>query len=580
MNKKGDSMGIYVRLFCYIKPYSLTIVVALVCTILASAVNLYLPKIIGDVIDNVLATKDTDMLNLIAISVIVLIVLQGIFMYGQTYLMAYSSQKIVIDIRRALYQHLQRLSMLFFEKRPIGTIMSYITNDVAALQTTLVNNVIDFVSHSVTLIGSIILLIYINWKLSLLMFISFPLILYTLNVSGHRMRVKSRTLQERTADISAFLQENILAIRVIKSFSRENYELEQFDKENNRNFQAQMKIVQVMATITPIINILSTIGITAIIWFGGREVINGNLTSGSLISFLVYVINLPTPVKRLSNVYADIQRALAAVQRIFEVIDIEPEVKDVRGAKELPSVDGYLTFTNVSFEYEEGKPVLANVSFKARPGELIALVGPSGAGKTTVVNLIPRFYDPIDGSISIDNININTVTLQSLREQIGIVPQETILFNGTIYQNILYGNLEASKEDVIVAAKVANAHNFIMEMPNEYETPIGERGTQLSGGQRQRIAIARAVLKNPRILILDEATSALDTESELLVQQALDRLMNGRTSFVIAHRLSTVQRANLIIVMEKGKIVEQGDHDTLIKAGGLYSRLYRIQFNT
>ncbi|WP_038674991.1 ABC transporter ATP-binding protein [Pelosinus sp. UFO1] len=573
-------MGIYVRLFCYIKPYSLTIVVALVCTILASAVNLYLPKIIGDVIDNVLATKDTDMLNLIAISVIVLIVLQGIFMYGQTYLMAYSSQKIVIDIRRALYQHLQRLSMLFFEKRPIGTIMSYITNDVAALQTTLVNNVIDFVSHSVTLIGSIILLIYINWKLSLLMFISFPLILYTLNVSGHRMRVKSRTLQERTADISAFLQENILAIRVIKSFSRENYELEQFDKENNRNFQAQMKIVQVMATITPIINILSTIGITAIIWFGGREVINGNLTSGSLISFLVYVINLPTPVKRLSNVYADIQRALAAVQRIFEVIDIEPEVKDVRGAKELPSVDGYLTFTNVSFEYEEGKPVLANVSFKARPGELIALVGPSGAGKTTVVNLIPRFYDPIDGSISIDNININTVTLQSLREQIGIVPQETILFNGTIYQNILYGNLEASKEDVIVAAKVANAHNFIMEMPNEYETPIGERGTQLSGGQRQRIAIARAVLKNPRILILDEATSALDTESELLVQQALDRLMNGRTSFVIAHRLSTVQRANLIIVMEKGKIVEQGDHDTLIKAGGLYSRLYRIQFNT
>ncbi|GMB02154.1 hypothetical protein PIPA1_49540 [Pelosinus sp. IPA-1] len=446
-------MGIYVRLFRYIKPYRLTIVVALVCTILASAVNLYLPKIIGDVIDNVLATKDTDMLNLIAISVIVLIVLQGIFMYGQTYLMAYSSQKIVIDIRRALYQHLQRLSMLFFEKRPIGTIMSYITNDVAALQTALVSNVIDFVSHSVTLIGSIILLIYINWKLSLLMFISFPLILYTLNVSGHRMRVKSRTLQERTADISAFLQENILAIRVIKSFSRENYELEQFDKENNRNFQAQMKIVQVMAIITPIINILSTIGITAIIWFGGREVINGNLTSGSLISFLVYVINLPTPVKRLSNVYADIQRALAAAQRIFEVIDIDPEVKDVRGAKELPSVDGYLTFTNVSFEYEEGKPVLANVSFEARPGELIALVGPSGAGKTTVVNLIPRFYDPIDGSISIDNININTVTLQSLREQIGIVPQETILFNGTIYQNILYGNLGASKEDVIAAAR-------------------------------------------------------------------------------------------------------------------------------
>lgn len=573
-------MGIYARVFRYIKPYSGTIVIALVCTILASAVNLYFPQIIGNVIDNVLARKDTDTLNLIAVTTIVLILLQGIFLYGQTYLIAYASQKIVIDIRRALYQHLQELSMIFFEKRPIGAIMSYITNDVAALQTALVNNVIDFVSHSVTLIGSIILVIYIDWKLSLLMFISFPLILATINMSGNKMRVKSRTLQERAADITAFLQETILAVRVIKSFSREKYGLERFDYENNRNFQAQMKIVQVMAILTPIINILSTIGITAILWFGGHEVIEGNLTSGSLISFLVYVINLPTPVKRLGNIYSDIQRALAAAQRIFEVLDIEPEVKEVRNAKELPTVDGYVTFKNVSFEYEQGNPVLANISFEARPGELIALVGPSGAGKTTVASLIPRFYDPINGSISIDNIDINTVTIQSLRQQIGIVPQETILFSGTIYQNILYGDFEASKEEVIAAAKAANAHGFIMEMPDGYETLIGERGNQLSGGQRQRIAIARALLKNPRILILDEATSALDMESELLVQQALDRLMVGRTSFVIAHRLSTVQRANLIIVMEKGRIIESGDHDTLIKAGGLYNKLYRLQFSS
>lgn len=573
-------MGLYARVFRYIKPYSVTIVIALVCTILASAVNLYFPQIIGNVIDNVLARKDTDTLNLIAVTTIVLILLQGIFLYGQTYLIAYASQKIVIDIRRALYQHLQELSMIFFEKRPIGAIMSYITNDVAALQTALVNNVIDFVSHSVTLIGSIILVIYIDWKLSLLMFISFPLILATINMSGNKMRVKSRTLQERAADITAFLQETILAVRVIKSFSREKYELERFDYENNRNFQAQMKIVQVMAILTPIINILSTIGITAILWFGGHEVIDGNLTSGSLISFLVYVINLPTPVKRLGNIYSDIQRALAAAQRIFEVLDIEPEVKELRNAKELPTVDGYVTFKNVSFEYEPGNPVLANISFEARPGELIALVGPSGAGKTTVASLIPRFYDPINGSISIDNIAINTVTIQSLRQQIGIVPQETILFSGTIYQNILYGDFEASKEEVIAAAKAANAHGFIMEMPDGYETLIGERGNQLSGGQRQRIAIARALLKNPRILILDEATSALDMESELLVQQALDRLMVGRTSFVIAHRLSTVQRANLIIVMEKGRIIESGDHDTLIQAGGLYNKLYRLQFSS
>lgn len=573
-------MSLYARVWWYIKPYSLLIISALACTILASSVNLYLPKIIGEVIDQVLATKDTDTLNLIAVTVLVLIVIQGMAMYGQTYLMAFSSQKIIIDIRRDLYQHLQKLSIAFFEKRSVGTIMSYVTNDVAALQTALVNNVIDFVNYSVTLAGSILLLLYIDWKLSLLMFLTFPLILYTINISGQKMRIKSRTLQERAADITAFLQETILAVSVIKSFARESYELERFDYENSRNFQAQMKIVQVMAVITPIINILSTIGITAIIWFGGHEVISGHLTSGALISFLVYVINLPTPVKRLSNIYADIQRALAAAQRIFEVLDIEPEIKDLEGAKELGSVAGYVTFQNVSFAYNPGKPVVTDMSFEARPGELIAIVGPSGAGKTTVVNLIPRFYDPVAGSIRIDNIDIQAVTLQSLRAQVGIVPQETILFSGTIFQNIIYGNLEAAKEEVIAAAKVANAHNFIMEMADGYETPVGERGAQLSGGQRQRIAIARAVLKNPRILILDEATSALDTESELLVQQALDRLMIGRTSFVIAHRLATVQRAHLILVMNNGKIVEHGNHETLVKADGLYSKLYKIQFST
>lgn len=573
-------MSLYARVWWYIKPYSLLIISALACTILASAVNLYLPKIIGEVIDQVLATKDTDTLNLIAVTVLVLIVIQGIAMYGQTYLMAFSSQKIIIDIRRDLYQHLQKLSIAFFEKRSVGTIMSYVTNDVTALQTALVNNVIDFVNYSVTLAGSIILLLYIDWKLSLLMFLTFPLILYTINISGQKMRIKSRTLQERAADITAFLQETILAVSVIKSFARESYELERFDYENSRNFQAQMKIVQVMAVITPIINILSTIGITAIIWFGGHEVISGHLTSGALISFLVYVINLPTPVKRLSNIYADIQRALAAAQRIFEVLDIEPEIKDLEGAKELGPIAGYVTFQNVSFAYNPGKPVIADMSFEARPGELIAIVGPSGAGKTTVVNLIPRFYDPVTGSIRIDNIDIQAVTLQSLRAQVGIVPQETILFSGTIFQNIIYGKLEAAKEEVIAAAKVANAHKFIMEMADGYETPVGERGAQLSGGQRQRIAIARAVLKNPRILILDEATSALDTESELLVQQALDRLMIGRTSFVIAHRLATVQRAHLILVMENGKIVEHGNHEALVKADGLYSKLYKIQFST
>lgn len=572
-------MALYVRVLRYVRPYSLIIAAALICSVLASAVNLYIPQIIGNVIDKVLATKDTAALNFIALSTVALILLQGIFMYGQTYLMSYAGQKIVIDIRRAIYRHLQQLSLLFFETHPAGTVMSYITNDVTALQTALVSNIVDFVTNAVVLAGSVLFLIYIDWKLSLLMFVCFPFILYTINVSGNKLRTKSRTLQERAADITAFLQETILAMKVIKSFSREDYELERFDHENNRNFQAQMKIVQVMAIITPIINMLSTIGITAIIWFGGYEVMNGSLTSGALISFLIYAVNLPNPVKRLSSVYGDIQRALAAAQRIFEILDTQPE-ETAKGRHDLPPAEGHVAFHNVFFEYKKGKPVLVNISLEAHPGKLIALVGPSGSGKTTVANLILRFYEPTAGFITIDGTDIATVSLHSLREQVGIVPQETMLFTGTVYQNILYGNLAASQEDVIQAAKAANAHDFILSMPSGYETPIGERGIQLSGGQRQRIAIARAVLKNPRILILDEATSALDTESEVLVQQALDRLLVGRTALVIAHRLSTVQRADQILVMDKGSIVESGDHQSLLTAKGLYSKLYHLQFTS
>lgn len=365
---------------------------------------------------------------------------------------------------------------------------------------------------------------------------------------------------------------------LIQSFVRENYELSRFDQENDRNFRAQIKTVQVSAVITPVINILASLGVTAIIWYGGREVIYGEITSGSLIAFIAYATNLSSPVKRLSNVYGNIQRALAAAQRIFDVIDTRPDIQDIPNAIALPPILGHVEFHNISFEYKPGEPVLTDVSFAAEPGQMVALVGPSGAGKTTIANLLPRFYDPISGHITIDGINIKEVTIESLRTRIGSVPQETTLFNGTIYQNILYGNLSASEDEIIAAAKAANAHNLIIEMPDGYNTQIGERGAQLSGGQRQRIAIARAVLKNSQVLILDEATSALDTESEALVQQALEKLMIGRTSFVIAHRLSTVQQADLILVMEKGRIVEQGTHPELIGSGGLYSKLYKTQF--
>ncbi len=571
-------MNIYIRLLNYVKPYILRIIIALTCTALAQGANLYIPAIVGNLIDKVLVNKDFAALNYVTLSIVIVIVLQSVFLYGQTYFMAYVAQKVVIDIRRAIYKHMQRLSLVFFETRQTGAIMSYITNDVSVLQSALVDNVIDLVGQSVVLIGSIVYMFYIDWKLSLLTFISFPFIIQVISISGRKLRIKSRILQERAAEITAFLQESLSSIKIIQSFVQEKYELNRFDNENNNNFRAQMKTVQVSAIITPIINILSALGITAIIWYGGREVIQGVITSGGLVAFIALATNLSNPVKRLSNVYSNIQRALAAAQRVFDVLDIKPVIADSPAAAPLPPINGQVEFHNITFEYKPGEPVLADLSFIATPGQMVALVGQSGAGKTTIANLIPRFYDPTSGHIAIDNVDIKTVTLESLRKQIGIVPQETTLFKGTIYQNILYGDLTASEEDVITAAKVANAHKFITDMPQGYDTEIGEQGTLLSGGQRQRICIARAILKNPRVLILDEATSALDTESEALVQQALDKLMIGRTSFVIAHRLSTVQQADLILVMNKGRIVEQGTHDDLITIDGFYNKLYHTQF--
>lgn len=572
-------MNTYKRLINYIRPYLPRLSLAVICIIAASSANLYVPWVIKEVIDKVLAEKDMMMLNTIALGIVVVYLLRGIFFYGQTYLMSYIGQRVIIDIRQAVYRHLQRLSLSYYEKRQTGTIMSYITNDVAALQGALVDSIIELVTELSILLGSLVMMFYLHWKLSALTLITTPLVAYTMNIFGKKLRTTSTVMQERAADITSVLQETISAVRVVKSFVREDYEVERFGKENFSNFRAQMKNAQLMATLTPVIEFLAAIGVTGIIWYGGWEVINGNLTAGALIAFLVYAVNLSNPIKRLSRVYANIQRALAAAERVFVVLDTEPEIQNIPGAADLPSINGEVTFHDITFEYKPGEPVLSQVSLTAKPGQMVAIVGPSGAGKTTIANLIPRFYEPTHGYISIDGIDIKTVTLDSLRKQIGIVPQETVLFNGTVYDNILYGDLDATHDEVIAAAQAANAHKFIMAMPDGYETQIGERGSKLSGGQRQRIAIARAILKNPRVLILDEATSALDTESEKLVQEALDKLMISRTSFVIAHRLSTVIRADLILVMERGKIVERGTHAELLAMGGLYSKLHEVQFS-
>ncbi|WP_312197940.1 ABC transporter ATP-binding protein [Anaerospora hongkongensis] len=571
-------MDTYKRLISYVRPYMGRMIAAVVCIVLAAGGNLAVPWIIKDVIDQVLINKDMVMLNIIAAGILLIFFLRGIFFFGQTYLMSYIGQRVIIDIREAVYRQLQRLSLGYFDKRQTGAIMSSVTNDVSALQAALVESMVELVTEAMILVGSLGAMFFLHWKLSLLTLITMPLVLHAINTFGKKLRQAGRVLQARTADITAILQETISGIRVIKSFAREDYETNRFKQENFFNFRAQMKTSQLLATLTPVIEFLSAIGVTVIIWYGGMEVINGNLTSGALIAFLIYVVNLSNPVKRLSKVYGNIQKSLAAAERVFDILDTEPDIKDMPGAVDLPVVEGHVALQQVSFAYSSGQYALREVSLEVKPGQTVAIVGPSGAGKTTIANLLPRFYEVTEGRILVDGKDIRTVTMQSLRQQIGIVPQETVLFNGTVYDNILYGRLDATEAEVVAAAKAANAHSFIDKMPDKYQTQIGERGAKLSGGQRQRISIARAILKDPRILVLDEATSALDTESEKLVQQALDKLMIGRTSFVIAHRLSTVQRADMIVVLDKGRIVEQGTHSELLASGGLYSTLYQVQF--
>ena len=571
-------MNNYKRLLLYAKPYSGRLMLAFLFTSVAAAGNLFVPWILKDVIDKVLMNKDIFLLNTIAVTIVIVFFIRGICFYAQTYLMSYVGQKVIIDIREAVYRKLQFLSLGYFEKRQTGTIMSYVTNDVGALQGSIIESATDFVTEMSILIGSLALMFNLHWKLSLLTLITMPLVAKAMDLFGKKLKRTSGIMQDRAADITAVLQETISSVRVIKSFVREEYEIARFVKENYANFRAQMKNAQVMATLTPVIELIAAIGVTFLIWYGGFEVINGNLTAGALIAFLVYATNLANPIKRLSRIYGNIQKAMAAAERVFSVLDEKTDIVEKENATELKAVIGKVDFKAVTFKYNENEVILKDINLAVKAGQMVAIVGPSGAGKTTIVNLLPRFYDPVAGNIYIDDVNIADVTLASLREKIGIVPQETVLFNGSIYDNILYGDLTATTEEVMAAAKAANAHDFIMQMADQYQTQIGERGSKLSGGQRQRIAIARAILKNPRILILDEATSALDTESEKLVQDALDKLMVGRTSFVIAHRLSTILQADMIIVMEKGQIVEQGSHEELLKLDGLYSGLYKLQF--
>lgn len=573
MKNKVDG---YKRLLSYLKPYKKLLMLSVFFMILVSLSNLVVPWIIKDVIDRVLENKDLGMLYIIIVVILVTFFIRALTTFGHRYLMGYIGQAVIMDIRNALYHHLQRLSIAYYDRRRTGDIMSNLTNDISALQTAIVTDFITLVQESAIFIGSFGSMIYLQWKLTVLCLIIVPLVSYVIKFFGKKLHNSGKDVQETLADVTSMLQETIQGVRIVRSFNRGAYEEKRFQKINKLSFTAAVRAIRQQSQMTPFVEFLAAIAVCTIIWYGGVSVIDGVMSTGELIAFLIYAINLANPTRRVAESVGNIQKSLAAADRVFSILDEQPEIQNRKDAKDIEVKAGRVEARHVSFSYEAGNPVLTDLNFVAEPGRTIALVGPSGSGKTTIANLLPRFYDVTGGGIYIDGMDIRESTISSLREHIGLVPQDTLLFNTTIKENILYGRLDATDEEVWRAVKAANAEKFIRGLPNGIETKVGDRGLVLSGGQRQRIAIARAILKDPAILILDEATSALDTESEKIVQDALEKLMVGRTSFVIAHRLSTVKNADQIFVLNNGHIEESGTHDELMREGGLYYELYTM----
>jgi len=568
------------RLFGYLRPYRGRMVFAVVTLILGSAVGLVFPWIMQNLVDTVLSKGDLAELNRITFLLIVVFLARSVLLYFQGYSLAYVGERVVVDLRDQTYAHLHRLSVRFFTDRRVGELVSRLSSDVTLVRSALTNNVATVLGQLLTFVGSLVLMLILNWRLTLFVLLLAPLVGISGAVFGRRLRGLSMAVQDQLADGTAIAEEALAGTRVVKAFTREPYEVKRYRDQMERAFEVTMRLTRVRSAFGPLIAFLGFGGLAGLIWFGGREVLAGRLTGGALIAFLVYGINIAASLGAFTSLYTQIQEAVGASRRIFELLDEEPEIKDAPNAKLLPPVKGHLVFDHVSFSYPGTDRVLRDIELEIQPGEVLALVGPSGAGKSTLFNLIPRFYDPTNGQVCVDGYDLRDVTLASLRGQIGLVPQETLLFSGSVRENLRYGKLEATDAELEAAARAANAEEFILRLPQKYDTLVGEKGVKLSGGQRQRVAIARAILKDPRLLLLDEATSSLDSESEGLVQEALERLMRSRTTVIIAHRLSTVHRANRIAVLDQGQLIELGNHAELIALDGLYARLYKMQFKS
>ncbi len=569
------------RLLKEARPYYPRLVLSLLLGVVAGLGPLALSKAFPLVIDGVIGNPahPLGLLLEVIVGVFVINLVSNLATYGQSYLTAWSGQRLIATLRSRLFERTMRMPMSEFDKWRPGEFVARFTNDLGLMTDALCVALPQFFVTLVTLVGAIAAMLYVDWLLSLFLFVFAPIVNFVVAFFTRLISASTKRSQERIADLSSNLTEVLAGERIVKAFGRESYENDRFAASNDAYFGAYMKVLQLGQTQTPIVAMIVTIALLAIMAFSVREVIVGRLTSGQVLQFWTLVVFAINPLNRFASFIGDISRGLIGASRVFEVLDVPIESISDSDTIESLRIDGALRFENVSFAYKDDGPnVLSDLSATIAAGEIVALVGPSGAGKTTIVNLVPRFYEPQSGTITLDGTDLRRLHLGALRNAIAIVPQEAMLFSGTVAENIRYGRLDATQAEVEAAAREANAEEFILDLPLGYETPVGDRGMRLSGGQRQRISIARAVLRDPRILILDEATSALDSHSERLIEAALDRLLPGRTTLIIAHRLSTIRRANKILYVDAGRILESGTHEALLAQGNHYAKLHAAQF--
>ena len=560
----------------YAKPYIKSLIFAFLCLALTSLINLVLPLIVRNMINAVIVLKNNEMLDSLAWDLIIIIGLQAAFAVTHNYIFGFVGHRMTTDFRIEFFSHIQSLSLRFFQERRVGEILSRMSNDISVIQNALVTIPVALLRQSITLLGALAIILYLNWKLTGLILLILPPLMIFARVFGRRLKVFSEKLQDQVAQAVVVLEEVMSSIKIVKSFTREPYERNRFQEKIETAFERAVDKLKISAFFGPFILGLTFLVSALLIWYGGYQVMRGATTPGELAAFFLYALIIAGPIGTFVRLYTQIQEARGAIQRVYEILDTEPIVQNPENPVSLENITGSIQFENVSFGYQD-TGVIHDVSFDVLPGQTVALVGPSGAGKSTIIKLLLRFFDPNSGTIRLDGHDIRTLDRKSFLSQIGLVPQETLLFGGTVRENILYGKLDATEAELEEAAQKANAHEFITNMEKGYDTIVGEKGTKLSGGERQRIAIARAILKDPKILVLDEATSSLDNRSESLIQEGLETLMAHRTTFIVAHRLSTIHKADQIIVLDKGCIVETGQHENLMNNKGLYHTLYTMK---